>query len=87
MKKQRKEPWRIAVFVIAVIFILYMWVEKDIALIYESVPSEQILPMVVTTVAVSLFKVLAVAAALLLVKWIIGRLPKIKDNGLNKIFL
>ena len=72
--KKKIEPWRIIVFVIAVTFIIFMWVKKDIAEIYATMPSEQIAPLIVTTVAVSLLKVLAIAGAILLIKWIVGKI-------------
>ena len=74
--KKKIEPWRIIVFVIAVAFIIFMWVKKDIAEIYTTMPSEQIVPLVVTTIAVSLLKVAVIAGAILLIKWIIDKLKK-----------
>ena len=70
------ELWRIIVFVIAVAFIIFMWVKKDIAEIYATMPSDQIAPLIVTTVAVSLLKVAVIAGAILLIKWIIGKIKK-----------
>lgn len=74
--KKKIEPWRIIVFVIAVAFIIFMWVKKDIAEIYATMPSEQIVPLVVTTIAVSLLKVAVIAGVILLIKWIIGKMKK-----------
>ena len=73
-EKKRTEPWRIIVFVIAVAFIIYMWVKKDIAEIYTTMPKEQIAPLIVTTIAVSLLKVAVIAGAILLIKWIVGKI-------------
>lgn len=56
-----------------------MWVKKDIVSIYETMPDEQILPLVVTTVAVSLLKVIAIAAVILLVKWIVGKIKNMQS--------
>lgn len=78
--KTKKEPWRIIVFILAVGFIIFMWVKKDIAGIYATMPQEQIVPLIVITVAVSLLKVAAIAGGILLIKWIIG---KIKNKGKN----
>jgi hypothetical protein len=39
-------------------------------------PSDQIAPLIVTTVAVSLLKVAVIAGAILLIKWIIGKIKK-----------
>ena len=74
--KKKIEPWRIIVFVIAVAFIIFMWVKKDIAEIYATMPSEQIVPLVLTTIAVSLLKVAVIAGVILLIKWIIGKMKK-----------
>ena len=72
----KKEPWRILVGVLAIGWIVYMWVKKDIAFLYAAMPPEQILPLVVTNVAVTLLKVIGIAAVILLVKWLAGKLKK-----------
>ena len=69
----KKEPWRIAVGILAIAFIVYMWVEKDIITIYTTMPREQVTPVIVTTIAVSLIKVAAIAGGILLIKWIISK--------------
>ncbi len=74
--KKKIEPWRIIVFIIAVAFIIFMWVKKDIAEIYATMPTEQIAPLIVTTIAVSLLKVAVIAGVILLIKWIIDKLKK-----------
>ena len=75
--KKKIEPRRIIVFVIALGFIIFMYIKKDIAEIYTNMPQEEIIPLVVTTVAVSLIKVAIIAVVVLLIKWIVG---KIKNN-------
>ena len=72
-EKKKKEPWRIAVGILAIAFIVYMWVEKDIITIYTTMPREQVAPLIVTTIAVSLIKVAAIAGGILLIKWIISK--------------
>ena len=76
MNGQKKEPWRIIVAIISIVFIIYMWVEKDILAIYSSMPAEQALPLAVTTVAVSLLKVAMLTVGILVVKWIAGKFIK-----------
>ena len=76
MNEKKREPWRIVVFIIAAAYIIYMWEEKDIVAIYSSMPPEQALPMVVTTIVVSLVKLAFIAGGILLVKWIAGKLRK-----------
>ena len=72
-KKRKTEPWRIVVFILAIAFIVFMWVKKDVAVIYAEMPEEDIAPIIVTTIAVSLLKVAAIAGVVLLVKWIIAK--------------
>lgn len=72
--KKKKEPWRIVVAIISIAFIAYMWVKKDIMTIYATMPREQVIPMVATTIAVSLIKVAAIAGGILLVKFIISKI-------------
>ena len=71
--EKKKEPRRIIVGMIAIAYIVYMWVEKDIMTIYTTTPKEQVTPLVATTIAVSLIKVAAIAGGILLIKWIIGK--------------
>ena len=44
--------------------------------IYATMPAEQVLSMIMTTVAVSLLKVAASAAVILVVKWFVGKINK-----------
>ena len=74
--KKKIEPWRLSVFIIAIAFILFLWIKKDIAEIYATMPSEQTFPLIVTTIAVSLLKVAAIAGGILLIKWIVGKIKK-----------
>ena len=75
--KVKKEPWRIAVGIISVIFIIFMWIKNDIISIYTTMPKEQIVPLIATTVAVSVLKVAIITFVVLLVKWLI---KKVKDK-------
>ena len=74
--KKKIEIWRIIAFAAAVAFIIWTWVKKDVADLYATVPREQIAPLIVTTVAVSLLKVAVIAGAILLVKFVIGKFKK-----------
>lgn len=74
--RKKTEPWRMIAFVIAVLWILFMWLKKDIMTIYTIMPKEQIAPLIATTVAVSLMKVAAIAGGLLLIKWIVSKFQK-----------
>ena len=70
---KKKESWRIIVGILAIAFIVYMWVEKDIMTIYTTMPKEQVAPLIATTIAVSLIKVAAITGGILLIKWIISK--------------
>ncbi len=70
----QKKPWRIVVGLIAVAFIVYLWIKKDVWSVYTSLPREQAVPLIVTTLAVTLVKVAVMTSGILLVKWLIGRL-------------
>lgn len=72
----KKEPWRYAVAAVSVLYIIYMWTQKNLASVYGQLPPEQLLPMVVTSVAVTLVKVAGIAAVVLLGKWLIGKCRK-----------
>ncbi len=74
--KQNKEPWRIAVGLLSTAFIVWMWAEKDVAAIYTSMPPEDALPMIATTIAVSAAKVAVIAGAVYLGKWLMGKFRK-----------
>ena len=74
---KKREPWRIAVTAASILFIVVMWVKKDVAAIYSQLSPEDALPLLVTTVAVTALKVAAMAGAIVLVKWLIR---KIRDK-------
>ena len=74
--QKRSNAWRIIVGILAICFIIFLWIKKDIAAIYTTMPREQILPMLAMTIAVSLFKVGVIAGIALLIKWIVGKVKK-----------
>ena len=71
---KKKEPWRIIVGIIAVGYIIFMWVKKDIVSIYTTMPQEEIIPLIVTTMAVSFIKVAVLTGGILLVKFGISKI-------------
>ena len=73
MKNSKKEPWRIVVGVISAAFIVFMWVKKDIGAVYTTMPQEQLVPMLVTSIVVTVVKVAAIAGVLFLIKWLVGK--------------
>ena len=76
MKNKKIDLWRIILFTVAVVVIIFLWVKKDIAQIYATVPKDEILPLAATTIAVSLLKVLGLIVAGLVIKWVIDRRKK-----------
>lgn len=76
--KNKKEPWRVIVFIISMLFIAFMWVKNDVICIYTTMPKEQVVPLIVTTILVSLIKVAAIAGGVLLIKWIVSKIKRSK---------
>ena len=77
MKKENKiEPWRIVVGTLSIAFIIFLWGENDIASILVTMPKEQAIPIVVTTIVVSAVKVAVIAGVLLLAKWVIRKIKR-----------
>ena len=76
MKEKKRESWRIVAGILAIGFIIYIWVEKDIASTYAAMPREQLLPLILTSATVTLLKVGMIAGGILLVKWIIGKIKR-----------
>lgn len=58
----------------AIAFIVYTWVKKDVAAQFAAMPGEDMLPMLITSVAITVAKVAMLAGAVLLVKWLVGKL-------------
>ena len=71
--KQKNEPWRILVALASVAYIVFLWVRKGIASA-PSLPDGALLPLIVTTAAVTLGKVALLAAAVFLIRWIARKL-------------
>ena len=74
--ENKREPWRIVVGIIAIVYILFMWVKKDIVSIYATMPQEEVIPLIVTTVVVSLVKVAVITVGIMLIKWGIRKVQK-----------
>lgn len=72
----KKEPWRIIICVLSILWIVFIWVKKDIAEIYTTMPGDLIVPLIATTIAVSLLKIGLFAGVVLLMKWIIKKIRK-----------
>lgn len=72
----KKEPWRIVAGVVAILFIVAMWISKDIVSVYRDLPKEDILPIIFTTVLVSLAKVAAIAVIALIARFLYVRYVK-----------
>ena len=73
-EKQKITPWRIAAGIVAIAFITYMWARKDLVTLYSTMPGEQLAPLLITTLAVTLLKVGALSGTVLLIRRITGKL-------------
>ena len=76
MKNKKIEPWRIVVAILSIGFIIYMWTTKNITEIYGDLPAEQLLPLIVTNMVVSLIKVAGMTGAILLIKWLVAKFKR-----------
>ena len=72
----KKEPWRWIVFSLSAVYIAYMWHSKGAGEAWASMPADQMLPMAVTSIAVTALKVVLIAGSILLLKWILSKLKK-----------
>lgn len=74
MKKGIPKPVRLVLFTVGVIWIAAMWAKKDIVATLATVPAEAAIPMIITSLAITLLKVALYAAVILLIKWLAGKL-------------
>ena len=51
-----------------------MWISKDISAINEGMPKEEAIPLIITTIVVSLLKVAVIALVCVLIKWVLDKL-------------
>ena len=79
MKEPNNKLPRYLIGAASIVFIIYMWIEKDIASIYATMPADQVTPLIITTVVVSLAKVGAITGVILLAKWLIEQFTRKKD--------
>ncbi len=75
-KSQRKPAWRIAAFVLGVAAIAFVWAGKDVAASFDGLSPEEALPMAAVSIAVTLIKVALMTGAVLLIKWLAGKIKK-----------
>lgn len=62
------EPWRLVVGGISILFIIAMWVIKDVGSIYANLPKEELIPVVVTSIFVTLLKVSIIAIGVIVLR-------------------
>ena len=74
----KKAPWRYVVGLLSAAFIVYLWSTKDIAGQYADLPKEELFPLVTVNVAVTLVKVVGIAAVVWLLRWLAAKFGKKK---------
>ena len=72
----KKEPWRYVVSGLSFVYIIFLWVRKDIGRIWATMPADRLLPVAVLSIAVTAVKVIAIAGGILLLKWLLSKLKK-----------
>ena len=70
----KKEKHGVVVGIVSVLYIIGMWVKKDLVSTQVTIT----LPLVVTSVAVTIFKVSAIALVVLFIKWLTSQLKRKK---------
>ena len=70
------EPWRLIVGLLSVGFIIYMWVRKGVGDAWTLLPPEELLPVALTSIAVTAVKVLLISAGILLIRWLFSKIKK-----------
>ena len=75
-KKTKKSPWKIILFIISIILIIFLWIRKDIISIITTMPKEQIFPLILTTIGVALLKIAIIVVVGLLIKLIFSLFKK-----------
>ena len=70
-KKRKIEWWRITLFVISVLVIVTLWARKDIASVINMANGQDVGPLILTTVLVTLTKAALVAGLLILIKYLV----------------
>ena len=74
MKKDIPKPVRLVMFAEGIIWIAAMWAKKDIAATLAAVPAEAAIPVIVTSMVITILKVALYAAVIWLIKWLVGKL-------------
>lgn len=74
MRNNIPKPLRIVMFLAALAWIVAMWVKKDIAATLAAVPTETAIPMIVTSLLITILKVALYTAVILLIKWLAEKL-------------
>ena len=76
MKKGTKpDLWRIIAAAISGLYIIYLWSSNDIE---AAAGSENMLPIIVTSILVAAAKLALLAGAILLIKWLFKKFKKSK---------
>ena len=74
MKTGKKSNlWRIIAAVISGLYIIYLWSSKDIE---AAAGSENMVPIIVTSILVSAAKLALIAGVVLLIKWLSRKFKK-----------
>lgn len=72
----KKEPWRLVVGIVAIAYIVYMWIDKDLLSSFSQIPAEQALPIAATSTMVTIAKITLLAGAVLVIKLLANKLKK-----------
>ena len=80
MENKKIKVIRIVIAIIFIALIVFMWVRKDIVGIYTSMSAGDALPLVITSIVVTIAKVAIVTGVVLFAKWLIKKITINKQS-------
>ena len=76
MKNWKNEPWRLVVGIASIAWIIYLWSSKPVTAGNPGLAPEDLLPVIVTTAAVTALKVALIAGAVWFARWLLKKFKK-----------
>ena len=78
--KKKNVPWKWIAGALSLGFIVVLWVRKDLLAVCSSIPKEELLPVLASSVAVTLMKATLLVGVICLFRWIGGKIDT-ADNA------
>ena len=78
--KKKKNPWKWTAGLLFIGLLLFMWIKKDLLPVYHTLPKDEVLPVLASSVAVTLSKAALLVGVITLFKRLGGKLDS-ADNA------